>query len=56
MRKLAITLIDRFQGKFSEDFEANKKLLEELTNITSKRLRNKLAGYIVREVNRRKAG
>ncbi|MFQ6075325.1 MAG: 30S ribosomal protein S17e [Candidatus Bathyarchaeia archaeon] len=56
MRKLARTLIERFPEKFGEDFENNKRLLDELTNITSKRLRNRLAGYIVREIVRLKKG
>ena len=31
---------------FSEDFEKNKKILTEVT--TSKKIRNQIAGYIVR--------
>ncbi|RZN41597.1 MAG: 30S ribosomal protein S17e [Methanophagales archaeon ANME-1-THS] len=32
--------------KFTDDFEVNKKLVEEYTNIESKDVRNRVAGYI----------
>ena len=33
---------------FGPDFEANKKALEDLALIPSKRLRNRIAGYIAK--------
>lgn len=32
--------------EFTDDFEVNKKLVEEYTNIESKDVRNRVAGYI----------
>ncbi|NIU38637.1 30S ribosomal protein S17e, partial [Candidatus Bathyarchaeota archaeon] len=34
--------------------ESNKKLVESLTNISSKKLRNKVAGYITQLQNQKK--
>lgn len=31
---------------FTDDFDANKKLVEEHTNVESKGVRNRIAGYI----------
>jgi small subunit ribosomal protein S17e len=31
---------------FTDDFDGNKKLVEEYTNVKSKGVRNRIAGYI----------
>ncbi len=46
VKRLARELLERYGDRFTADFETNKKLVQELTNITSKRLRNRVAGYI----------
>ncbi len=46
VKRLARELLEKHGDKFTDDFEANKKLVQELTNISSKRLRNRVAGYI----------
>ena len=51
--KMARELVERFSEKFTTDFENNKKL-ESLTNISSKKLRNKVAGYITQIQNQKK--
>jgi ribosomal protein S17E len=40
----------RFPSKFSTDFEANKKLVGALTEGTTVKVRNQIAGYITRSV------
>jgi len=35
-------------GRFTTNFEENKKLVAEIANIQSKKLRNVVAGYITR--------
>jgi len=43
---------------FSSDYEKNKLLVSEYTNIESKNIRNRVAGYITHRVeigNRRKS-
>jgi small subunit ribosomal protein S17e len=53
-KKIARELVERFPDKFTTDFENNKKLVESLTNISSKKLRNRVAGYITQLQNQKK--
>ena len=53
-KRLARELVERFPDKFTTDFENNKKLVESLTNISSKKLRNRIAGYITQLQNQKK--
>jgi len=48
IRRLASQLMQQFPGKFSSDYEANKKFLSEHAIFRSKLLRNEVAGYITR--------
>jgi small subunit ribosomal protein S17e len=41
-------LLDQYPNKFSTDFENNKLYVTELTNISSTKLRNRVAGYTAR--------
>ncbi len=49
---LAEELIKKAPDEFTDTFEENKKRVQELTNITSKEVRNRVAGYITRKYNR----
>ncbi len=56
----AIQLCEEFPDKFNEDFENNKKMVEEFTDLVgedgrlvNKRMRNWIAGYITRYKQRR---
>jgi len=53
-KRIARELVERFPDKFTTDFENNKKLLESLTKISSKYLRNRVAGYITQLQNQKK--
>ena len=46
VKNLAEDLIREYGDKFSEDFENNKSVLNEVRPIKSKKIRNSLAGYI----------
>jgi len=48
VKKIARELVKRFPDKFTTDFENNKKLVDALTNISSTKLRNRVAGYTTR--------
>lgn len=48
VKRIARELVERFPDKFTTDFETNKKLVESLTNISSTKLRNRVAGYTTR--------
>ncbi len=50
IKRIAQELISRYPEMFTRDFESNKKVVSELTNISSKRLRNRVAGYITQLV------
>ncbi|MFP3132866.1 MAG: 30S ribosomal protein S17e [Nitrososphaeria archaeon] len=54
IRKLAEELLKQYGKKFIDNFEENKKVLNEIAEIKSKYLRNKVAGYITRIVARSK--
>lgn len=47
-RRLSEEMMDRHPEAFGTDFEQNKKALEDLALIPSKRLRNRIAGYIAK--------
>ncbi|MBC7118041.1 MAG: 30S ribosomal protein S17e [Methanobacteriaceae archaeon] len=48
VKRIAKELVEKNPGKFTIDFEENKKLVEELSTVNTKHLRNKIAGYITR--------
>ncbi|MFO8110851.1 MAG: 30S ribosomal protein S17e [Thermoplasmata archaeon] len=53
IKRVAIELIDKYPEEFSvDDYEHNKKMVEKLTNVDSNMMRNRIAGYIIRYLNR----
>ncbi len=48
VKKAARELIELYPEKFSTDFQSNKKATESLAQISSAKLRNRIAGYITR--------
>ncbi len=48
IRRISQTLLQRYPDRFTTDFEKNKEVLSELTIISSKTLRNHIAGYITK--------
>jgi len=51
IKRMARELIKRYPGKFTTNFEENKKILSSIAFIPSNRLRNSIAGYITRLVS-----
>jgi small subunit ribosomal protein S17e len=49
----AIRLVEEHGEKFTDDFEYNKQVVTELTDVESKKLRNWIAGYVTRYRQRR---
>ncbi len=49
----AIRLVEEHGEKFTDDFDHNKKMVEELTDVSTKKLRNWIAGYVTRYRQRR---
>ncbi len=46
IRSIGEKLLEYHGKKFSSDFEENKEKIDELTDIDSKRVRNRVAGFI----------
>jgi small subunit ribosomal protein S17e len=55
IKNLVYRLLDKHSGEWSTDFEENKKKVELFTNIESKKIRNRVAGYITRKMRPRSA-
>lgn len=51
VKRIARELIRKYPGKFTSNFEENKKILSSMAFIPSTRLRNSIAGYITRLVS-----
>ena len=48
IKRVGKELMERFPNKFTTNFEENKHLVDTLTQGTSTRVRNQIAGYITR--------
>ena len=49
IKKTANQLLEQYPDAFSTDFEHNKESVTALTNIQSKGVRNRIAGYVSRK-------
>lgn len=45
IKRVAIELVEKYPRLFTDDFEANKLLVDKLTNVQSVSMRNRIAGY-----------
>ena len=50
VKRTSRELIETYEGTFTTDFDENKKLVEQFTTVSTKHLRNKIAGYVTRLV------
>ncbi|HIE34231.1 MAG TPA: 30S ribosomal protein S17e [Candidatus Altiarchaeales archaeon] len=46
LKRIAHRLLEEYGDEFGADFETNKKKVQEFSNVESKTIRNKVAGYI----------
>ncbi|RLI00160.1 30S ribosomal protein S17e [Candidatus Bathyarchaeota archaeon] len=53
IKRYAKLLLEKFPEKFTDDFEFNKRMLEKIAEVKSRKLRNQLAGYIASLVARK---
>ena len=49
-RRLSELMMSRHPEVFGTDFEKNKEALEDLAIVSSKQLRNRIAGYIAKSL------
>lgn len=54
IKNMSKKLVEQYPSRFSNKFEDNKKFLDELKIINDKPVRNKIAGYIVVVVEKKK--
>lgn len=47
IKNAAKNLLAQYEETFTDDFETNKRLVEQLTDVKSKKVRNRIAGYLV---------
>ena len=50
VKRIAKELLETYEGRFTTDFDENKRLVEEFSTVSTKHLRNKIAGYVTRLV------
>jgi small subunit ribosomal protein S17e len=48
VKRVSRELLRRFPDRFSGDFESDKQVVNDLVLTSSKRLRNRIAGYVTR--------
>jgi small subunit ribosomal protein S17e len=48
IKRVAIALVRNHPEAFTGDFQHNKKMVQELTDVTTAMLRNRIAGYVTR--------
>lgn len=55
IKRLSMQAIERYGTKFTADFGENKKVLDQVSVIRSKGLKNEIAGYITKYVKHEKS-
>jgi len=55
IKRIAEDLVKKFPDRFTTDFEANKKAVGELADITTVKMRNRIAGYVTRTCKKAEA-
>ena len=48
IKRVSIELVNKYPQAFGKDFDANKEMVANLTDVQSVPMRNKIAGYITR--------
>ncbi len=56
VKRASRELIEKYYYKLSDDFHINKKVLDSVSEVPSKRMRNKIAGYTTHLMKRIQKG
>lgn len=51
IKRIVDILLEKYPNKFTTNFEENKRFVNELVDISSIQLRNKVAGYLTSFMN-----
>ena len=52
VKRAAHKIFEQFPSLFTRDFEYNKRIVDEVTRIGSKKLRNRVTGYLTTLIKR----
>ncbi len=53
MKRVAEKLVKEYPDTFTTDFQDNKRKVQSHTDITSKSIRNKIAGYLTKKMKQK---
>ncbi|EEA08154.1 40S ribosomal protein S17, putative [Cryptosporidium muris RN66] len=56
VKRAARLIVEKYVSKLTLDFQTNKKISEEVAHIPTKRLRNKIAGFVTHLMRRIQKG
>ena len=48
IKRTALELLEKFPDEFKNDFQHNKEKVQQLTDVSTKIMRNRIAGYVTR--------
>ncbi len=48
VKRASREIVEKFYGKLTEDFYLNKKVIEQVTDVQSKKIKNQIAGFTTR--------
>jgi len=48
VKAIGLKIYEKYKDKFTNDFQKNKKSLEEVSEMNSKKLKNVISGYITK--------
>ena len=48
IKRVAIELVRTYPDRFTDDFDHNKAVVDELTDVDSITMRNRITGYVTR--------
>ncbi|GAA5418765.1 hypothetical protein Stok01_00716 [Sulfurisphaera tokodaii] len=48
IKRVAMQLYEKFKDQISTDYQANKKIVDAYVDVMSKKVRNRIAGYLTR--------
>merc|ERR1712070_569095 len=56
VKRASRSIIENYYGKLTKDFHFNKRIIDDIAVIQSKRMRNKIAGFTTHLMNRIEKG
>ncbi|MEM0243519.1 MAG: 30S ribosomal protein S17e [Candidatus Aenigmatarchaeota archaeon] len=54
IKHIAEKILEEHKDKFTDNFEKNKQIISQLYNFQSKKLKNKIVGYLTSLVSKQK--